>query len=62
MNLRQAEIQQMIDDCLARESQLSQWEAEFIDSISNYFADNGDLTEKQYSKLEDIWEKVTAHG
>ncbi len=55
----QDEIQQMLDDCEARESRLTEWEAEFIDSVSRQFADKGSLSEKQDARLEAIWERVT---
>jgi hypothetical protein len=51
---------QMIDDCEARESQLSEWEYEFISSIEGKLW--CDLSEKQRAKLESIWERVTANG
>ncbi len=46
---------QMIKDCEARESKLSDWEREFIDSISR----RETLTEKQSAKLEAVWNRVT---
>ncbi len=46
---------QMIKDCEARESKLSDWEREFIDSIGG----RDSLTERQSSRLEAIWDRVT---
>ncbi len=46
---------QMINDCIDRESRMSDWETNFIDSISNYES----ITSKQAKVLERIWEKVT---
>ncbi len=56
------EIGQMIDDCETRESRLSEWEAEFIDSLRHQLANGRNLTERQVEKLESIWEKATKHG
>ena len=53
------EIQQMLDDCESRESKLTEWEAGFIDSISDQFAKKGSLSEKQDERLESIWNRVT---
>lgn len=50
---------QMIDDCEKRESKLSRWEAQFIDSLSHYLSKGLSLTPKQVETLEAIWEKVT---
>ena len=47
---------QMIKDCEARESKLSDWEREFIDSVSQ----RETLTPKQAAKLEAIWDRVTS--
>lgn len=53
------EIQQMLDDCEAREFRLTEWEIGFIDSISDQFAKKGSLSEKQDERLESIWNRVT---
>lgn len=50
------EINDMIADCINRESKLSDWEIKFIDSIQ----DKSYLTQKQYDKLSDIWDRITA--
>jgi len=54
-----SDIAQMIEDCEARDSKLSEWEQQFIDSISRQLAKNGSLSQKQRERLEIIWEKVT---
>lgn len=51
--------QQLIEDCIARESRLSDWEKSFIDSIGNQLAAGRSLSAKQLEALEKIWEKVT---
>ena len=53
------EIQSMLDDCEKRSEKMSDWECEFIDSISDQLGRGRGLTEKQEHILERIWEKVT---
>ena len=53
------DIAQMIEDCEARDTKLSEWEQQFIDSISRQLAKNGSLSQKQQEKLEAIWERIT---
>ena len=55
------EHHQMIEDCEARESRLSDWEREFLDSIKKHMETRA-LTVKQAERLDAIWEKVTARG
>lgn len=57
-----AEQLQMIEDCEARESRLSDWESNFIDSISRQMAEGRSLTLNQSNALDDIWERATAKG
>ena len=56
------EYMEMVEDCMHRESKLSQWEGDFIDSIRDQLGDEKTLTTKQIEKLESIWEKVTSRG
>lgn len=56
------EISQMIADCEARESRLSEWERGFIDSISKQVDQGRSLTEKQDETLNKIWDRVTENG
>lgn len=53
------EVQTLIEDCENRSDKLSSWEAQFIDSVSRQFANNGSLSPKQIETLSYIWEKVT---
>lgn len=53
------EALQMIEDCQNRESKLSSWELEFIQSISERLDDGKPLSITQINKLNDIWEKIT---
>lgn len=50
---------QMIEDCEKRESNLSDWERSFIDSISMQMSRGGSLTDKQAETLDRIWERIT---
>ena len=56
------EYQVMVDDCENRESRLTDWERGFISSLGERLASNGGLTTKQIDVLNNIWERVTAHG
>lgn len=49
----------MIEDCEKRESKLTEWEIGFIDSLRKRIDDDTVLTDKQSSRLEQIWERVT---
>lgn len=51
------EISQMIKDVEARESKLTDWERQFIDSISRQ---EQPLSNRQDARLEDIWNRVTS--
>ena len=53
------EQQQMIDDCERRESKLTAWEYEFIDSLANRVCRGHTLTDKQAEKLQKIWDRIT---
>lgn len=53
---------QLIEDCEARESRLSDWDRTFIDSIKRQLAAGRTLTTKQADKLSEIWERATARG
>lgn len=53
------DIAQMIEDCEARDSKLSEWEQQFIASIGEQLAEGGGLSQKQRERLEQIWERIT---
>ena len=53
---------QMIEDCEARESRLSDWDRTFLDSIKNRLEAGNYLSGLQDEKLDQIWERVTAKG
>lgn len=50
------EQQDMIQDCLKRETRLSSWELNFINDIMF----NDSLSPKQAETLDNIWERVTS--
>lgn len=56
------DIEQLIEDCEHRESRMSDWEREFIDSINKQLRDGRTLSEKQVGVLNKIWDKVTEKG
>ena len=53
-----AEIDLMINDCLNRESKMSEWEREFIWSIA-WNLNSNELSQKQLAHLEKIWDRIT---
>lgn len=52
----------MVEDCEKRESRLTEWEVEFVDSIRSQLENDRPLTEKQTETLDRIWDRVTARG
>ena len=56
------ELKDMIEDCIDRESRLSEWESIFIESIEEHLQTRKELSEKQEIILEKIWNKVTKKG
>ncbi len=54
------EALQLVADCEARESRLSEWEAGFIDSIRRQLEHGRTLTARQDEDLTAIWERATA--
>lgn len=53
------EITDMLEDCEENESQLTDWEQDFIQSIRERVGRNQGLSPKQEEILERIWDKVT---
>lgn len=50
---------QMVQDCINRESKLTDWERGFIDSLDAQLTRGNRLSEKQAERLDEIWERVT---
>lgn len=57
-----AEQAQMVEDCEARESRLTDWERNFVDDIGKQLANGRDLTKKQADRLDEVWTKATERG
>jgi len=55
MGIKTDEIETMIDDCFRLETKMNEWEARFIQSIS----EQENLTTNQVAKLEAIWKRIT---
>lgn len=53
------EHEQLVKDCEEREERLTDWERNFIDSLSYRLAQDKGLTPPQIEILESIWERVT---
>lgn len=56
------EIVLMVNDCKKRAANLSEWEFEFIDSLSYIVKKDSPfrLSHKQAERLAHLWERVTA--
>jgi hypothetical protein len=53
-----AVIKHMIDQCSDFTDRLTEWEAQFLESISDQFDRNGSLSDKQAAILEGIYDKL----
>jgi hypothetical protein len=53
---------QMVADCEARESRLTDWQREFIQSIGEQLRGGRALTQKQSDTLDSVWEEATRKG
>lgn len=49
----------MVADCEARDTKMSDWEQQFISDIAKRLSQGQSLTVNQSAKLEMIWERVT---
>lgn len=58
MNEKALEMLTDIDEALGIFFELSGWEEEFIESITEQIDDGRTLTEAQLDKLEQIWNKI----
>lgn len=54
-----SEYMTMIEDCENRSDRLTDWEADFVDSIKNQLIEGRSLSSKQTEVLDRIWERVT---
>ncbi len=53
---------QMVEDCMARESKLTAWEVDFLESIETLLEQGWKLTDRQDDVLNSIRERVTSRG
>jgi ferritin-like metal-binding protein YciE len=52
----------LLDDCEARESRLTEWEASFVDSLRSQIEAGRRPSAKQIDALDNILEKATKKG
>ena len=52
----------LVEDCEARESRLTDWERDFVDSVRRQLEAGRALSKKQADTLDEIWESATARG
>lgn len=57
-----SEYVRMIEDCEKRDTRLTDWETDFIDSLGRQLAEGRRPTPKQIEVLDRIWEKATERG
>lgn len=54
-----AEQEQLVADCITRESKLTDWERQFIDEMERLLRNSRPLTHAQNEKLNEIWDRIT---
>lgn len=52
------EVTQMLEDCMKRETKMTEWESSFIQNIYEKL-ERYPLSEKEIHRLEQIWERLT---
>lgn len=50
---------ELIDYCMEHSDELTNWEADFVDSIQNQLYDDMDLSDRQFERLNEIYERLT---
>lgn len=53
------QINLMINDCIERESKLTDWERGFVSTCENMAGKNIMLSKPQRDKLNEIWNRIT---
>lgn len=57
------EYMRQIEDCMARDNRMTEWEQNFVQSLSEQLErSDGGLSQKQIDVLDRVWEKVTKNG
>ena len=59
MTFETDEVNAMIEDCMKRESKMTSWECEFIQSLEEQNNTEHGLSKRQLAMLEEIWERIT---
>jgi hypothetical protein len=49
----------MLEDCEACTTGMTEWEREFVESIREQIDDGSDLSDAQFDKLEQVWRERT---
>lgn len=62
MNEHDDDSLQLIEDCEARESRLSDWERTFVSDLRTWLELGRTLTKNQRERLDEVWERVTKKG
>lgn len=52
----------LLDDCESRSERLTDWEAQFVDSLRRQLEDGRRPSPKQIEILDRCWERATARG
>ncbi|SET40982.1 hypothetical protein SAMN05216326_12546 [Nitrosomonas marina] len=50
------DVEEMIDHCMLHSDDLTDWEADFVDSLQNQLDDGRNLSDRQVDKLNQIYE------
>jgi hypothetical protein len=56
------EYMALVRDCELRESRLTDWERNFVESLRDRLDAGTGLTAKQAQTLDCLWERITARG
>ena len=56
------EYMTLVEDCEHRSERLTDWEAQFIDSLRRKLEGGTPPSPLQIEKLDEVWERVTARG
>ena len=62
MSLSANELAERIDTCMTDAPTLSEWEVQFLDSISSQLRKYGSLSEKQTAKMNSIYQRTITYG
>lgn len=62
MSTWQDEYLSMIEDCEKRESKLTDWERNFVESIRSWIEGGKMISANQVVTIERVWERVTKNG